>query len=146
MLTRFSFDLIWWPCIWPHMTHNQIYLNTMETNLLVLNDWAKTVVSSVLTRLSSHLTWWCSFLPFIAYIQIMTNILSEFQIWLTFSLLENQQDFFQSDLVTLFLTQHDPYWNLTYRLSRQTFKIDFRRFGLKLSTNDLIFHLTWHID
>ena len=62
MLTRFSFDLAWWPSFWPHLTQFQIWLrNHQDKHGKIHDDCFKNVTSRVLTRSSFDLAWWPSF-------------------------------------------------------------------------------------
>ena len=59
VLTRFSFDLTWWPSFWPQVTQFQ----TLPHQDKLHDDCFKNVTSRVLTSFSFDLAWWPSFWP-----------------------------------------------------------------------------------
>ena len=90
VLTRFSFDLAWWPSFWSHVTQFQTWLKNHQDKILgkIHDDYFKNMISRVLTRSSFDLAWWPSF-----WLQV-----TKFQIWL-----RNHQDkYFEQDSWWLF--------------------------------------------
>ena len=82
VFTRFFYDLTYWPCFWPNMTHIWTWLRYCQDDH------------------SEQVSWWLD------------------QNW---GLLSVHKVFLWFDLLTLFLTPHDPYSNLTKILSRWSF-------------------------
>ena len=64
VLTRFSFDLAWWPSFWSQVTQFRTWPRIIKANILsnIHDDYFKNVTSRVLS-FSSDLTWWHSFWP-----------------------------------------------------------------------------------
>jgi len=109
------------------------------------------------------LTWWPSFWPNMTHIRTWPRycqnkhsdqvIKIRWQIWP----LECKKKFLRFDLVTSFLTRHDPYSNLTWILSKQTFwqsfiniwsqiwPLECKQEFSKIWPGDLDFHPTWPI-
>ena len=84
ILTRFSFNLTWWPSFWPQVTKIWTWTKIIKTNILskIHDDDSKNVTSWVLTRFSFDLAKWPSFWPLVTQFQthleiIKTNILSK---------------------------------------------------------------------
>ena len=65
MLTRFSFDLAWWPSFSPQGIQFEPDLEIIKTNILskIHDDHSKNVTSRVLTMFSFDFILWPSFWP-----------------------------------------------------------------------------------
>ena len=65
MLTRFSFDLVWWPSFWPKVTQFQTWPRNHQDKHFEQDSWwlLQNCNPRVFTKFSFDLAWWPSFSP-----------------------------------------------------------------------------------